>query len=79
MSLAFRLVKPIIPAVLRSDPDLCHQISGNGMEDERVYLGGNDSSRWHLKLHKANPLCSVWRSYNWGCFYVCLQSCPGLS
>lgn len=30
-SLAFRLVKPSVPAALRNNTDLCHQVPGDGM------------------------------------------------
>lgn len=39
-SLAFRLVKPSIPAALRNNTDLCHQVLGDGMAT-RGAPGGN--------------------------------------
>lgn len=40
-------------------------------------LEGNGSSGWHLTLHRANPLCSLWRSHGWGCFCVGSTGLPG--
>ena len=39
-SLAFRLVKPSVPAALRNNTDLCHQVPGDGMAT-RGAPGGN--------------------------------------
>lgn len=43
-SLAFRLVKPSVPAALRNNTDLCHQVPGDGMAT-RGAPGGNRAAR----------------------------------
>lgn len=42
-SLAFRLVKPSVPAALRNNTDLCHQVPGDGMAT-RGAPGGNTAA-----------------------------------